>query len=356
MSFRRTVIVALALVPLAGCTGHAATPVASSSAAPSSDSSSAAPFPSMSFAPSTPAVSPTPSPSAASVVHSLSGMPSGVGKPVIAVKIDDTPPARPQTNVNSADIVYVELVEGDATRLMAVFQSQLPETVGPVRSGRESDLEILAAYGRVTLAYSGANHGVERMIRAAPLHSYEEGAPGFFRSNNRHAPYNLYLNPQRLLAAHPDLPTARDIGFLFGAPLADARPATSVTVDMSPYTRYAFGYDAAARRWLASVNGRPTVQVDGQRLWAGNVLVQQVSVEASRFHDVLGLATPRSHTVGSGGFTLLRPDGTQFHGTWRRAAANARTTYTDASGVPVTFAPGRTWVLLAPKGNSVSVK
>jgi len=356
VSFRRTVVVAMSLAALAACTGHPAPAVSSTSAAPVSDTPSPSPSTSSAAATESATATPTPSPPPAPVIHALTGTKAGVGKPVIAIKIDNTPPARPQTNVNSADIVYVELVEGDATRLMAIFQSQLPEVVGPVRSGRESDLEVLAAFGRVALAYSGANHGVEKLIKAAPLHSYEEGAPGFFRSNGRHAPYNLYINPQRLAAAHADLPTARDIGFVFGDALPGGTPATSVTVAMSPYTKYSFVYDADTHHWLAGINGRPTVQVDGQRLWAGNVLVQQVAVNGSRFHDVLGLVTPRSHTVGSGAFTLLRPDGTQFHGTWMRRTASAPTTYTDSSGVPVTFAPGRTWVLLAPKGNSVVVK
>jgi hypothetical protein len=350
VTFRRPAVAAAALAVLAAlgaCTGHH-TPVAGTTVTQSTDS------PVASSDTATPATSSTPSTSAGSS-FGLAGSAESAGKPVIAVKIDNTPPARPQTNVNAADIVYVELVEGDATRLMAVYQSTLPQVVGPVRSGRESDLEILAAFGRVALAYSGANRGVERLIKAAPLRSYEEGAPGFFRSSGRHAPYNLYVNPQRLLAAHPDLPTARDIGFVFGAALPDGAPASSITVSMSPYTKYSFLYDAAADHWLAAINGRPTVQVDGQRLWAGNVLVQQVSVNGSRFHDVLGLVTPRSHTVGSGPFTLLRPDGTQFHGTWTRASASEPTTYLDSSGVAVTLAPGRTWVLLAPKGNSVVV-
>jgi hypothetical protein len=347
---RRAAAIAASLVTLAACTGRAG-PVGATASAPATGSTSPA-------ASATSELTPAPTPTATQppAAVSLSGLPGAAGKPVIAVKIDNTPPAIPQTSVNDADIVYVEVVEGDTTRLMAVFQSQVPTVVGPVRSGRESDLEILAAYGRVALAYSGAQPAVEAMIRSAPLHPYEEGAAGFFRSTARYAPYNLYLDPQRLLAAHPDLPTAHNIGFVFGAPLGDGTPAKSVTVTMSPYTKYGFSYDAAAQHWLASINGKPTTQTDGQRVWAGNVLVQQVTITASRFHDVLGLFTPRSHTVGSGAFTLLRPDGTQFTGTWRRATASAPTTYTDSSGVPVTFAPGRTWVLLAPKGKSVVVK
>jgi hypothetical protein len=74
---------------------------------------------------------------------------------VYGVKIDDTATARPQLGISSADIVYVEQVEGGLTRLLAVFGSTLPAQVGPLRSVRASDTQILAQYGPVGLAFSG---------------------------------------------------------------------------------------------------------------------------------------------------------------------------------------------------------
>jgi hypothetical protein len=290
-------------------------------------------------------------------VRSLSGLPGTIGKPVIAIKIDNTPPARPQTAVNSADLVYLEDVEGGATRFMAVFQSTLPPLVGPIRSGRITDIEILAAFGRVALVYSGAQPRVLSAIHAAPLRPIAEGeAPGFIRTTDRYAPYNLYVNPQRLLAARPDLPTANGIGLVFGPTSPAATPATSASVVMTQDETYGFSYDAGTQHWLVSVDARALHQSNGDRLSATNVLVQEVRVTGSAYHDVLGNVTPRTYTVGSGTFRLLRPDGTVTTGTWKRPTATGPTTYTDSSGAPATFAPGRTWIVLAPKGNKVTVK
>lgn len=72
------------------------------------------------------------------------------------VKIDDTPPAHPQAGLEDADVVYIEQVEGGLTRLAAVFSSNIPTVIGPVRSARISDIEILKQFGRVAFAYSGA--------------------------------------------------------------------------------------------------------------------------------------------------------------------------------------------------------
>jgi len=85
----------------------------------------------------------------------LSGR-EGTNGPVLAVKIDDTNAAHPQIGLEDADVVYIEQVEGGLTRLAAIFSSVIPERVGPVRSARISDIDILSQYGRVAFAYSGA--------------------------------------------------------------------------------------------------------------------------------------------------------------------------------------------------------
>jgi hypothetical protein len=76
--------------------------------------------------------------------------------PVLAVKIDNIAAARPPTGLTSADIVYIPPLEGGLSRILAVSSSHFPPGVGPVRSAREDDLELLAQFGRPAFAYSGA--------------------------------------------------------------------------------------------------------------------------------------------------------------------------------------------------------
>jgi hypothetical protein len=88
---------------------------------------------------------------------------------VLAVKIDDTNMAHPQIGIEDADVVYIEQVEGGLTRLAAVFSSTIPVRIGPVRSARISDIDILSQYGRVAFAYSGAQRKLLPVIAAANL-------------------------------------------------------------------------------------------------------------------------------------------------------------------------------------------
>ena len=98
----------------------------------------------------------------------FNGLP-GTNNQILVVKVDDTKYAHPQIGIEDADIVYVEQVEGGLTRLAVVYTSKLPPLIGPVRSARISDIELLAQFGRVGFAYSGAQSKMRPVIAAANL-------------------------------------------------------------------------------------------------------------------------------------------------------------------------------------------
>ena len=99
----------------------------------------------------------------------ISGLPGGNGGPVAVVKIDNVNPARPQWGISAADMIFVEEVEAGLTRIAAVYNSTLPNKVGPVRSARISDLEIMEQFGTPLFAYSGAQQKFLPLIDQANL-------------------------------------------------------------------------------------------------------------------------------------------------------------------------------------------
>ena len=166
------------------------------------------------------AAAPSPSPSAAAQLRSpFTGEPVPSLNRVLAVKIDNIVYARPQTGLAHADIVYVLPVEGGLSRLMAIFSSRYPPVVGPVRSAREDDLQLLRQFGRPAFAYSGATPRLLPYIHrtARIVNLYAGTTSGYYRDLSRVAPYNLYAHTRQLLAQAPGASTARDIGFRFGA-------------------------------------------------------------------------------------------------------------------------------------------
>src|SRR5215472_11048729 len=153
----------------------------------------------------------TPSPTTPLLRSPFTGEPVRLLNLVLAAKIDNIVNARPQTGLTHADIVYVLPVEGGLSRFLAVFSSDYPRVIGPVRSAREDDLELLRQFGRPAFAYSGATATLLPYIHrtARIVNLYSGTASGYYRDPNRIAPYNLYAHTKQLLAQSAGASKAR---------------------------------------------------------------------------------------------------------------------------------------------------
>jgi Protein of unknown function (DUF3048) N-terminal domain/Protein of unknown function (DUF3048) C-terminal domain len=287
-----------------------------------------------------------PSPSSPPQLRSpFTGEPVSSLSPVLAVKIDNSVPARPQTGLTNADIVYVLPVEGGLSRLMAIFSSHYPTVAGPVRSARQDDLTLLRQFGQPGFAYSGATPRLLRYIHrtARIVDLYAGTTGGYYRDWNRAEPYNLYAYPRDLLATAAGASTAHDIGFRFGPPPAGGRARRSVSVSY-PASLFTFTWSAAKGRWLVAMDGAPAVNARGVQLSAATVVIQHTTVRTSRFKEQ-GRRPPFAQSTGSGRALVLR-NGQAWAGHWSRPTASGGTTFTTASGGPMTFARGQVWVVL----------
>lgn len=278
------------------------------------------------------------------------------GGPVLAVKIDNTPSARPRIGLNQADVVYVEPVEGGLTRLLAVFSSHVPAEVGPVRSARESDVELLANYGRVALAYSGGSAYTVRVLAKGNQINLSNDASrvGFHRDSSRPAPYNVIGETKTLLARAGGSARPKDIGFRFGPASPGGVAATSVAARW-PASRVTLAWNAGRKQYLVTTDGKPDLGADTVQHDASTVVVQYVRTHMSGNRDVNGRPTPVVELTGSGKVTVLR-GGRAWQGTWARRSATAPTTLV-SRGKPIALAPGGpVWVLLIAPGQSVQVR
>ena len=280
----------------------------------------------------------------------FTGEPVKALEPVLAVKIDNIVTARPQTGLQSADLVYVLPVEGGLTRFMAVFSSRIPSVLGPVRSARETDLDILPQFGRPAFAWSGATpHLVPFIERARIADLYANQVGGYYRISSRLAPENLYTNPRVLMKETRGVSDARDIGFRFGALPAGGKATASYSVKY-PAASYTFRWSAKAKRWLVWMDGAPGGATEGGQLGGSTVIIQYTRIATSRFEEYGG-RPPLAESVGSGTAVVLR-DGRAFTVHWSRPNVNGGTTYTLPGGKQMLFAPGQTWVVLAPDNHS----
>ena len=285
--------------------------------------------------------------------NSLSGREGSDGE-ILVAKIDDTVSARPQIGIDRADIVYIEQVEGGLTRLAVVYSSEIPTLIGPIRSARISDIEILAQYGRVVFAYSGAQSKLLSVISSANLNDYgaQRQSPTIYtRDESRTAPTNMVLRADLLLEkVHSDgreIATSRSAGWIFGDLPTGGTAITGAKMSW-PAASYDITWSIEEERWLISNNGIPNMSASGNQHGPTTFVIQLVEILPSEYGDKFGGVTPYSKTVGSGTGFVLR-DGKYFPATWSRPDELSGTTWRALDGSELPFARGQVWIALTEK-------
>jgi hypothetical protein len=281
----------------------------------------------------------------------FNGLP-GENNQILVVKIDDTKIAHPQIGIADADIVYVEQVESGLTRLAAIFSSKLPPLIGPVRSARISDIELLAQFGRVGFAYSGAQSKLRPVLAEANLEnlSAERNPPSIYGIDpDRPGPVNMILKPELLLERANtkettviDKPTTAP--WVFGDQQESLVKASEIEIKW-PNSIYRLKWSVEQEKYLIYFGDLPNLDATGEHLYVDTAVIQLVSITPSIYGDKFGGVTPFTKTTGAGKAILLR-DGFSHEISWERESEEDVTTWRRSDGEAANFKPGRIWVFL----------
>jgi hypothetical protein len=285
-------------------------------------------------------------------------------RPALAMKVDNLDAPRetavPQTGLLRADVVWEEIVEGNITRLVAVFHSQQPGRVGPIRSARTTDVQLLPQLGRPLLGWSGGNAGVTAAVANSPsiIDAGWNKMPGSYaRDPNRRAPHNLYAAADGLWAAAPeDTPPPGPLFFYRRS--GQSNPTTaqkSPGVDINwgsgaAVAPVSWRWDGELRAYVRNQRGRPHTDSDGTPITAKNVVVL-VTEYGSSSADA---RSPEAKTVGSGEMFAFT-NGRVIYGRWDRPDINKPAALTDKAGDPVLLTPGQTWIELPRPGTTTAI-
>ncbi|HET9442534.1 MAG TPA: DUF3048 domain-containing protein, partial [Acidimicrobiales bacterium] len=281
-------------------------------------------------------------------------------RPVVSVKVDNSPQGRPQAGLAAADVVFEEKVEGGVTRFIAIFQSQDTDLVGPIRSLRTTDPPVVSALGGV-FVFSGGAAIAQRRLDGAPVKAVSEdkSKDPFTYPKGKRRPFATFAATARLRQEAPSDARTPPALFAFLAEgeafaAAGAAPAVKAQVNYSPRTSAGFDFDAASGTWLRSTNGTPHVLADQSRLAFTNVIIQYVNYTGVGYNDSSGNPVDEAAVVGSGEAVVL-VGGQQVRGRWSKPGPTDVTAFTDASGAPLKLAPGTTLVALAPTGAPTTI-
>ena len=276
-----------------------------------------------------------------------------LSRPALAGKIDNHPSARPQVGLDEADIVFEELVEGGLTRYIAVWHSSLPAEIGPVRSVRPMDPEIVSPFGGI-FAYSGGQVRFIQMMQEAPVYNAIHGQPDteetFYRTSAKVAPHNVLVKAPELVDQHLNLPAPeRQFAYAPSVEESTAMVAGSPVTSMNPRFR---GFSSPTWEWDGTqgtflrfqTNGAADSASSGNQIFATNVVVLQVGIDV-----VEDIPTTRLVNQGKG---WIATGGSILEINWFKATPESPIILTTDDGEEVRLGVGNTWIELIPNDSS----
>lgn len=292
-------------------------------------------------------------------------------RPAIAMKVDNyslgpaPAEARPQSGLDFADVIFEEQVEGAITRFAAVFQCRnAPGLVGPIRSARWTDIQMLSQLDHPVFVHVGGITPVLNLINQSSLVNLDLGYnPSLITIlQGRYAPYNTYTSTNAVWAhENTDTTPPRPI-FTFSANVPKGQPTAQIHLDWSSTSDIYWRWNAKTGTWLRFYNVgssstpdiQPDILTDGAQNQAQNVIVQQVNITYGPWlENSVGGLEAESHILDSSGKAYIFRNGTMIVGTWSAGAAGSPTRYLDRSGKAIALQPGRTWVEIYPNTDPV---
>jgi len=291
----------------------------------------------------------------------LTGLPladsSIAGRPALVTKVDNTAKGRPQAALSQADLVYVTQIEGGLTRLVAVFHSATPSGIGPVRSGRTTDIAVFSSFNEPIFSWSGANSVQRALIRRYDIVDLGANSRSeYYRASDRPGSYDLMVDPSVLWDVAESLERGGTPPAHFeyrdeatGLP-ASAQPASSFRID---YPSAAMEYAWNGTGWARTQNGDPHLDDNEVLLAPENVVIAEVRMVETGTIDSAGSAVIEQQFIGSGRGWVFT-DGQYVRVVWTKPSLNSVATWTTPDGVPVPLTPGQTWIELAP-ADSVTI-
>lgn len=278
--------------------------------------------------------------------------PADLERPALSIKIENSAQARPQVNLQYADIVFEEQVEAGVSRLVAVYHSNVPETVGPIRSMRPMDKNIMGSISG-PLIFSGAQGRFisETRNSGQAIIAQDTGHSGFFRVSDKRAPHNLHGRTADFFAQATDLP-APEAQFDYAYPAEESNiyqlgtEISSINLNLSGHQKPSWDWNGEV--WMRSEGGSPHVTKDGTQLSATNILVLWVDVRNTSGGSG-GSSVPETIVVTDSGTGWAVAGNKYIPITWSKAGQYEPYEITTEDGEPITLMPGQTWVELAPQ-------
>lgn len=283
----------------------------------------------------------------------VTGLPGERPYQPVAVLIENSSAARPQSGLIYADVVYEMYVEGKITRFMAIFNDRDSTVAGPVRSVRHYYLDIVREWDALLLHYGGSGFAQDIYKKDRSIKRIDGiyDTKYYWRDKSRKAPHNAYID---ITESRQEISwEQKERGFLFGKDIPVGHDYSRIVIPYhSGHTVTSYVFDADKGVHKRFINGNPHVDREsGEQIEVKNIIVQYAkhrSMNTSAGHIDIELV--------SSGTAEYFINGNHFKGTWKKAGKGERTIFYDEDGQEIMLMPGNTWIQVVPTGFEVQVE
>ncbi len=210
----------------------------------------------------------------------------------VLVSVENSPQARPQWGIASADIVWEMVVEGGITRMLLMFAdaSRLPDKIGPTRSARHYFVELAEGFDSIFIHYGGSPQAYSAISKQGTndIDGMNYGNRIFPRDTSRNvsSEHRAYTTKDKIAEAltekgfRTEIEEGKQNPFKF-SPKLYALPdgaCTELTVPFSNSYTYKLTYDADKKVYLSSLGEKPFMDDNGTQQNFTNVIVCYVDV------------------------------------------------------------------------------
>jgi hypothetical protein len=286
------------------------------------------------------------SPLTGSLVASL----SDTQQPVTGVMIENSPEARPQSGLKDAGVVFEAICEGGITRFLALYQSEKPQLVGPVRSVRMYYLDWAAGFN-ASIAHVGGNDDVLNRLASGNYRNLDQFSYGgsYWRSNDRYAPHNMYTSFEELDKLNKSNGYTSSTYTAF--PRTDGKPAETpdaksinITISSSLFNS-SYIYNIENNNYSRFQAGEAHTDLNGTQITPSVVIA--MFIDERTISVPVNISEEQLDTIGQGRAVIFQ-NGTAIEAIWKKTSESSQITFTNTAGEAISLVRGQTWIAAIP--------
>ncbi len=264
--------------------------------------------------------------------------------------IENSSAARPQSGISSADILFETLAEGGIPRFLALFSTNFPSIIGPIRSIRPYFIDIVKEFNLPVAHCGGSTEALSTINNDSSIISINEINYGsyFWRDSKRKAPHNLYTSSDNIkkYISNKDINITKSQFVSFDDNFfnnSNLQPASNIEIQINK--TYNTSYEFKDNLYYKFMNSEKAMDaLNNSQINFSNIIIQKTPITLCSDNSHLNIPI-----IGKGE-GIVFSKGKMINITWKKNSLDSKIVLLDKDGNSVALSPGKTmWNIVDTK-------